>query len=59
MKANSLYKVGQKIQGYIDYANEIIEGTITAIGIHKGKKVYSLDGGRFIYESQIWGSYES
>ena len=52
------YKVGQKIQAYIDYANEIVEGTITAVSVHKGRLSYSLDSNRFVYHSQIWGAYE-
>ena len=52
------YKIGQKIQAYIDYANEIVEGTIIAISEHKGRLAYSLDNHRFVYHSQVWGSYE-
>lgn len=48
-----MYKIGTKIQAYIEYSDEIIKGNIISIGTHKGKKVYDLDNGRFVYDSQI------
>lgn len=50
-----MYKVGQKIKAFIDYANETIEGTIIGIGDHRGRRVYDLDCNRYLYEKQIVG----
>ena len=51
-------KIGDKIQCYIDYANEIFDGVVIGIGTHKGRKIYDLDNSRFVYESQILGIWE-
>ena len=51
------YKIGQRIQAYINCNNEIIDGIIVSIGIHKGRTAYNLDNNRFVYDSQIWGNY--
>ena len=57
METTTYYKIGQRVNVLISYSNESFNAVITGVGEHKGRKCYDLDNERFVYESQIVGSY--
>lgn len=52
-----MYTNGTRIQAIIGYTGEIIEANVIGVGTHKGRRIYDLDNCRFVYESQVLGSF--